>query len=162
LETTTANKLYEGMFLVDSVLANTDWDGIVKTIRTILEKADAEIVSIKKWDDRKLTYNIKRVARGTYILCYFKANGGKIREIENAIRLSDQIIRALILNAELMTAADMEKETPIETAAKLGTVPQAEETEQVDESKKFEDSQEAMAVEQDFEAVDENIEKNEQ
>jgi small subunit ribosomal protein S6 len=170
LETTTVNKLYEGMFLVDSALANTDWDGIVKTIKTILEKADSEIVSLKKWDDRKLTYNIRSVARGTYILCYFKVNGGKISEIENAVRLSDQIIRVLILNAEQINATDMEKETPAELAEKLGTPPQNEEpeepekTEQSDETEHLEEAQtqETAVLEQDFEAEDEDVEETEQ
>jgi small subunit ribosomal protein S6 len=127
LETMTDKKLYEGMFLIDSALASTNWDGIIKTITTVLEKAEAEIVSIKKWDDRKLTYDIKGVSRGTYILCYFKAPGVKVHEIEKSVQLSEQIMRVLILNAERMTAADMEKETPAALAEKMGTQPQAEE-----------------------------------
>ena len=127
METMTDKKLYEGMFLIDSALANTDWDGIIKAITTILEKAEAEIVSIKKWDERKLTYDIKRVSRGTYILCYFKAAGKKVHEIEKSVQLSEQIMRALILNAEEMSAADIEKETPAAMAEKMGTQPQTEE-----------------------------------
>ena len=58
METETKNKLYEGMFLIDSSLAGSDWDGINVAIRKILEKAEAEIVSIEKWDDRRLAYEI--------------------------------------------------------------------------------------------------------
>jgi len=100
------------MFLVDSALASSNWDGVNNTIKTILEKAQAEIVSIKKWDDRKLAYEIKGKGRGTYILCYFRADGKNIKEIENAVQLSEQIIRVLILNAERMTEEDINKETP--------------------------------------------------
>jgi small subunit ribosomal protein S6 len=104
--------MYEGMFLVDSALASSNWDGVNNTIKTILEKSEAEIVSIKKWDDRKLAYEIKGKSRGTYILCYFRVDGGKIKDIEKAVQLSEQIIRVLILNAEQMTPEDMNKETP--------------------------------------------------
>lgn len=112
METVTKNKLYEGMFLVDSALAGTDWDGVMASITRILERAKAEIVSIKKWDDRRLAYNIRGVSRGTYILCYFRVDGGKIRDIEKAVQLSERIMRVLILNAEQMTAEDIEKDTP--------------------------------------------------
>lgn len=112
METVTKNKLYEGMFLVDSTLVGSNEDGINDTIKTILEKVGAEIVTIKKWDDRKLAYEIRGKSRGTYILCYFRADGRKIKDIENSVKLSDQIMRVLILNAEKMTAEDMEKDTP--------------------------------------------------
>lgn len=106
------------MFLIDSALAGSNWDEINNTIKTILEKAEAEIVSIRKWDDRKLAYEIKGKSRGTYILCYFRANGDKIKDVEKAVNLSEQIMRVLILSAEKMTAEDIEKETPALKAEK--------------------------------------------
>ena len=105
-------KLYEGMFLVDSAQATADWNGVLSTIRTILERAEAEIVSLRKWDERKLAYGIGGKSRGTYILLYFKAEGRRIRDIERDVQLSEKIMRALILNAEQMTPTDIEKETP--------------------------------------------------
>jgi small subunit ribosomal protein S6 len=110
LETAT-RKLYEGMFLVDSALATADWEGVVSTIRTILERAEAEIVSLRKWDERKLVYDISGKSRGTYILSYFRAEGNRIRDIERDVQLSEKIMRALILNTEQMTPEDIEKET---------------------------------------------------
>lgn len=110
---TTAKKLYEAMFLVDSALAADDWDGINDTVKKMLEKAEAEIVSIRKWDERKLAYEIRRKPRGTYILAYFRADGSKISQLERDVVLSEKIMRALILNADQQTAKDIEKETPI-------------------------------------------------
>jgi len=118
LETVVKNKLYEGMFLVDSALASADWDGVLAAIRTILEKAETEIVSMRKWDERKLAYNIKGKSRGTYILCYFKADGERIQDIEKAVNLSEKIIRVLILNAERLKQEDIEKDTPSTKAEK--------------------------------------------
>jgi small subunit ribosomal protein S6 len=112
LKTETKNKLYEGMFLVDSALTGADWDGIITTIRSILEKAGAEIVSIEKWDDRRLAYDIKRTSRGTYILSYFRVDGGKINDIEKSVRLSEKIMRVLILSGEHLSQEDIEKDTP--------------------------------------------------
>lgn len=112
MKTVATNKLYEGMFLVDSALAGADWDGIIAAIRAILERTEAEIVSIRKWDDRRLAYEINRKTRGVYILCYFRVDGEKIQDIEKAVQLSEQIMRVLILSAEQLTAEDIGKDTP--------------------------------------------------
>jgi small subunit ribosomal protein S6 len=97
---TVAAKLYEGMFLVDSALAASDWQGVINKIRSILDKAGAEIVSVDKWDERKLAYGIKGKSRGTYILTYFRADGSQVGPIERAAQLSEDIMRVLILCVE--------------------------------------------------------------
>ncbi len=111
LETAT-KRLYEGMFLVDSGRAARDWAGVMNAIETILAKSDAEIVSLQKWDERPLAYAIGKVERGTYILAYFRLDRQRVREIEREVKLSERIMRALILSAEDRTEADISKDTP--------------------------------------------------
>ncbi len=116
---TVVNRLYEAMFLVDSALAASDWEDVNKVIADILGKAEAEVVSTKKWNECRLAYEIERKSRGTYILCYFKAAGDKIRMIERAVQLSDKIMRVLILNAEHLTQVDIDEETPATRVERL-------------------------------------------
>jgi small subunit ribosomal protein S6 len=115
---TIVKKLYEAMFLVDSAVAAADWEGVDKAIKTVLKRAEAEIVSIRKWEDRRLAYEIGGKARGMYVLCYFRAAGERIRDIERDVRLSERIMRVLILCAEHMTEEDLEKDTPAIRAEK--------------------------------------------
>jgi len=96
---TAVKKLYEAMFLVDSTQAS-DWDAVDKIVKNILKRADAEIVSIRNWAERKLAYEIGHKSRGTYALCYFRAQSDKIRNIEKDVQLSEQVMRVLILSAE--------------------------------------------------------------
>jgi len=110
-------KLYEAMFLVDSSQAASDWEGIEAKIRNILEKSQAEIVSMKKWDERRLAYKINKQSRGTYILSFFRADGARIRDIERDVQLSEKIMRVLILSAE-GREHDIEKDTPATAAEK--------------------------------------------
>ena len=153
METAVKNKLYEGMFLIDSALASTDWYGTLATIRTILEKAGTEIVSMRKWDERKLAYDIKGKSRGTYILCYFKADGDRIQDIEKAVTLSEKIIRVLILNAERFTQEDIDKDTPAMKAEKekqkapKATTVKAEETVEAEKSEQTDETQQAQEKE---------------
>jgi len=100
------------MFLVDSALAASDWDGINAAIKKILKKAKVKILYMGKWDERKLAYDIRRVSRGTYILCYFKAPGNVIHQIERDVQLSEKIMRALILRADHINEKDIEQKIP--------------------------------------------------
>ena len=118
METVTKKKLYEAMFLVDSADAGSDWDGVIAAITKTLERAEVDIVSITKWDDRRLAYEIKRKARGTYILCYFRSDGQNNQEIEKTVQISEKIIRVLILCVDWMTDEDIEKDTPATKAEK--------------------------------------------
>jgi small subunit ribosomal protein S6 len=93
-------RLYEGMFLVDSTLAAADWDGTLALIENILKRADAEIVVLRKWDERRLAYDIEHKSRGTYILAYFKADTQRISGIEKDVQLSEKIMRVLLLTTE--------------------------------------------------------------
>ena len=109
---TIVKKLYEGLFLVDSGEAAADWDGINKAIEKVLARGDVEIVSIKKWDERRLAYDINGKSRGTYILTYFRGDPSKIAAIERAVQLSEQIMRVLIICTDRMSKENMEKDTP--------------------------------------------------
>jgi small subunit ribosomal protein S6 len=123
---TAGKKLYEGMFLVDSAEAAKDWDGVIELITKILNKADAEIISIRKWDERTLAYPIRKCTRGTYILAYFKVNGQKNRDIERDVQLSERIVRALILRADHLTEKDIAKETPATRAERPAVKPESQ------------------------------------
>lgn len=93
-------RLYEGMFLVDSALAAADWDGTLAMVDNILKRADAEIVVMRKWDERRLAYDIEHKSRGTYILAYFKADTQRIGGIEKDVQLNEKIMRVLLLTTE--------------------------------------------------------------
>jgi small subunit ribosomal protein S6 len=160
LETVLKKSLYEGMFLIDSAQAGANWDGIITAITKIMEKVKAEIVSIRKWDDRKLAYDIKGKSKGVYILCYFRADGGKIQEIEKNVQLSEQIMRVLILNAEHLTAEDIGKDTPAIKAEKeeQKTVEDTPENTEL-EQQKTEDAEETEQIPETEPTIEEDTEE---
>jgi small subunit ribosomal protein S6 len=88
------------MFLVDSALAAADWDGMVALVESILKRADAEVVVIRKWSERKLAYDVDHKPRGTYILVYFKVDPRRVSGIEKDVQLSEKIMRVLVLTTE--------------------------------------------------------------
>jgi small subunit ribosomal protein S6 len=88
---------YEGMFLLDSTKAATAWDDTVKHVHDILTKHQSEIVASRQWDERRLAYAIGGHKKGTYLLTYFRTGGDNLKEIVADCRLSDVILRELVL-----------------------------------------------------------------
>ena len=101
---------YEGMFLFPQA-AVADLQAAADHVTEILTRAGAEIISFKKWDERRLAYEVKGNKRGLYFLVYFKAKGSKVAGIERDCSLSEKLLRAMVVRAdqlplEVMQAAE--------------------------------------------------------
>jgi small subunit ribosomal protein S6 len=103
--------VYEGMFLFGSGAAS-DLAGAQKTVRGFIEKHGGEILVLKKWDERKLAYELAKNKRGVYIIAYFKAPTTAIAPIEREVRLSEEVIRVLVTDASHLNQAEMEAVEP--------------------------------------------------
>jgi small subunit ribosomal protein S6 len=103
-------KTYEGMFLVDA--GNPDFDASSAPVRTVLDRSDAEVLSIKPWDERRLAYEIKGRKRALYVLTYFRMDPLKVAELERDIELNEEVLRALILRRDHLTEEVINAETP--------------------------------------------------
>ncbi len=116
---TVVKRTYEGLFLVDSGQAAADWKQVTGAIETILSRSESEVISLRKWDDRRLAYEIEKKNRGTFILVYFDCDPGRISSMERDVQLSEKVVRVLILRTDRMTAEMMDKPTPamVESAA---------------------------------------------
>jgi small subunit ribosomal protein S6 len=105
--TTQRINQYEAMFLFpQSAVSNLQ--GAVDHVREILARADAEVLSLFKWDERRLAFEIAGNKRGLYLLAYFKAPAAKLADIERACNLSEQLLRAMITRADHLTQEQME------------------------------------------------------
>ena len=99
--------IYEGMFLFPQSAA-ADLRGVIDHVNSILDRADAEVVAMQKWDERRLAYDIASNKRGLYILTYFKADRSRIPSIERACNLSELMLRAMVLRAEHVPTEEIE------------------------------------------------------
>jgi len=103
---------YEAMFLVDSAEATAKWSETITAVNTVMERAEAEVISLRKWDERRLIFEIAKCKRGTSILCYFKSDPSVISGIERDVQLSESLLRVLILRADQITEESMQAPTP--------------------------------------------------
>jgi small subunit ribosomal protein S6 len=120
-------KTYEGMFLLDAGVAN-DWEAIGAEIRRIMRRAEAELLSCRKWDERRLAYPIRGRKRGCYVLTYFRADPTRIVGLERDTQLSELVLRSLVLKAEDVSEEEIQREAraAAEQAAVLRAEPRKE------------------------------------
>ena len=90
---------YEGLFLFPQA-AVSDLKGAADHVEELLHRAGAEVISFKKWDERRLAYEIKSNKRGLYFLAYFKCKASKMAHLERDCNLSEKLLRAMITRAD--------------------------------------------------------------
>ena len=88
---------YEAMFLLDSSKVAVSWEESERHVHSILTKHNSEIVASRQWDERRLAYPVDGHKKGTYLLAYFRADGSKLHDIVADCRLSDVVLRELVL-----------------------------------------------------------------
>lgn len=109
---------YEAMFLLGPG-GTTEPEAGQNLVRQMIERHGGQIMVLKKWDERKLAYEIKGQKRGTYLIAYFNAPGNAITAIERDVKLNDEVLRVLItdaghLNQEEMAAVEPQPIQPRE------------------------------------------------
>ena len=99
------------MFLFDASFA-TDVSQAEAEIKRILDRAEAELVFCRKWDERRLAYEIAGRRRGTYMLTYFRCPAEALAGIERDAQLSEHVLRVLVLQADHVTPDQMNQFAP--------------------------------------------------
>ena len=103
---------YEAMFLLPPAAA-MDQDGTgLRLCRAIIERHGGQTIVIKRWDERKLSYEINGQKRGTYVIAYFRGPGGAISAIERDVKLSDEILRVMVTKADHLNEEEMNAVEP--------------------------------------------------
>ena len=105
--TTTITNTYEGLFLLPQS-AGSDLGGAAELVKSLLEKIGAEVLAFRKWDERRLAYEIKGNKRGLYFLCYFNVAGSQIATLDRQCLLSESILRHMVTRADHLTLEQMQ------------------------------------------------------
>ncbi|MCE9590530.1 MAG: 30S ribosomal protein S6 [Planctomycetes bacterium] len=100
--------LYEGLFLLNQQAVAADYTGCIQFLRDVFARAEAELIVLRKWEERKLAFEIKGQKRGIYLLAYFRVRGAQIANIERDCSLSDHILRSMIIRADHLGEVELE------------------------------------------------------
>ena len=122
---------YELMYIVRPTLADDQFAGATERVDTIISNLGGEVGEKTPWGKRRLAYPIQKHEDGYYVVARIKLEPTQTRELEEQLRISDEVIRhILVLPAEqkaapatMATAA-----TPTTTDTTTDTTEEAEST----------------------------------
>ena len=90
---------YEVTFIIDPTLEDEKKDATVETVQSIIA-ADGEVEKVDVWGLKKLAYPIDKKEEGYYVVIDFKANPELPKELDRRLRISDNVIRHIIVNMD--------------------------------------------------------------
>jgi small subunit ribosomal protein S6 len=95
-----AKNVYEGLFIFDSNKYSRDAAGVSGQIAELVKKHGGEVLASRLWEERRLAYPIDGHRKGTYWLAYFRLEGSAVAPLERDCRISETILRSLILKVD--------------------------------------------------------------
>lgn len=99
--------LYEALFLMSQTALASDTEGTIAQVQEMLDRAEAETLYLRQWDERKLAYPVEGQKRGTFLISYFKARPTQIANIERDCNLSETVLRVMFIRADHMGEAEL-------------------------------------------------------
>lgn len=90
---------YEVMLVIRPDLEEAQKEAAVETVKEIIA-ADGEVSSVDVWGIRKLAYEIQKFTEGYYVVIEFKASTELPKELDRRLKISDDMMRHIIINKE--------------------------------------------------------------
>ncbi|MCP4640482.1 MAG: 30S ribosomal protein S6 [bacterium] len=90
-------RTYEALYIVKPDFGDDEIQTIVKETESLVTDNGGSIVRSETWGKRKLAYKVKHCTEGVYVLLRFEAEPTFIVRLEGYFRLSESIIRDLVV-----------------------------------------------------------------
>jgi small subunit ribosomal protein S6 len=98
LATTTRD--YELVVILNPEIGDDAVPNSIQKVEQGITARGGEIVDSNHWGRRRLAYPIKRHMEGNYVVSQVKLDPTTVPEIESSLRISDDVIRHLIIRAD--------------------------------------------------------------
>ena len=90
---------YEAVLIFKADMQDADRTALLERFKTIISE-NGEVTDVDDWGKRRLAYEINDLKEGYYYIVIFKSEPDHIREFERRLRLSDFIIRYMVIRKE--------------------------------------------------------------
>ena len=90
---------YELMFIIDPVLDDEKKGAVIETVKGIIA-ASGEVAATDVWGLKKLAYPIEKKTEGYYVVMQFAATPDLPRELDRRLRISDNVMRHIIVSKD--------------------------------------------------------------
>ena len=88
---------YELVYIVSPELVDEALESRVESISQFITGRDGVISDVEKWGKKKLAYPIQHNLEGNYVLTRFKISPARCKELEANLKISEEILRHLLV-----------------------------------------------------------------
>jgi small subunit ribosomal protein S6 len=92
--------IYEVMFIVRPDLETVEHEEAISGLQDAITKNNGTVGTVVDWRKRRLSYEIDKHVEGHYYIIYFSGEGTIIPEIEHYFRVTDAVIRYMVVRAD--------------------------------------------------------------
>lgn len=89
---------YELMFIIEAALEQEKKDATIETVKEIITAGGGEVSKVDVWGNRRLAYPIQKKNDGFYAVVTFTAGPELPKELDRRLKISDVVIRHMIIN----------------------------------------------------------------
>ncbi|MFT5058635.1 MAG: small subunit ribosomal protein S6 [Planctomycetota bacterium] len=100
-------QIYECMILLSNQVVREDWRKAKAMVGGFLTKHGASIKSLRRYEERRLSYPMNGNMRATYYLAYFEIPGDAVPQLRREFELSESVLRNLILAVDAMPEEEL-------------------------------------------------------
>ncbi|MBR0598344.1 30S ribosomal protein S6 [Sinanaerobacter chloroacetimidivorans] len=90
---------YEVMFIIEAALEDDKKEAAVGMVKEVIS-AGGEVGKVNVWGTKKLAYPIQKKNEGYYVVIEFTGNAELPKELDRRLRISDAVIRHIIINKD--------------------------------------------------------------
>jgi len=88
---------YEVLYIVRADLDDDKVQDVVKRVNTLIQRSGGSADQTNLWVKRKLAYEVKHQKEGAYVLQDFQIEPGRMPELESALKITEEVLRHLIV-----------------------------------------------------------------
>jgi small subunit ribosomal protein S6 len=101
--------VYENIVILNASLNDEEADTALSKIRELIVGNGGEVLTVDIWGRKRLSYEIKKQKKGLYILLLYKTPTATIKKLEDFYRVSDAVIKYLIIKLTRKQIRSLEK-----------------------------------------------------
>lgn len=90
---------YEIMYIIRSNLDEDATKAVIEKFNHLISQG-GQVTEVNVMGKRRLAYEINHLRDGVYVLVRFEGDGAVVKELDRVMRISDEIIRFLIVQDE--------------------------------------------------------------
>ena len=91
---------YELAVVLSSAISDEERTAALDRVKEYITRAGGTITGVDEWGKKKLAYEIQKMSEAYYVFIQFEAETSVPSQVEESVRLMEQVIRFLCVNRE--------------------------------------------------------------